>query len=59
MLGINMETEYIEVLRCPICKGELKVIKDKMNKKTEALKCLKCGELYNIKRNIPILFGKK
>lgn len=54
-----METEYIEVLRCPICKGELKVIKDKMNKKTEALKCLKCGELYNIKRNIPILFGKK
>ena len=44
--------EFLQILACPKCKGELKYIS---NKKKEYLICENCKLVYRIKEEIPIL----
>jgi len=43
-----LNKELLEILACPICKGEL-ILKD------DKLICLKCKKYYPIKDGIPIM----
>ncbi len=40
----------LEVLACPVCKTAVKLTPDK-----KGLKCAKCGRVYPIKDDIPIM----
>ena len=53
-----MKKDLMEILACPICKGELKLeVKEEDSKEviTGTLKCPKCSEGYPIKDAIPNL----
>ena len=42
--------ELLEILGCPLCHEEVKPVGD-----DEGLKCVKCGRIYPIKDDIPIM----
>jgi uncharacterized protein YbaR (Trm112 family) len=53
-----MKKDLMEILACPVCKGDLKLeIQEEDEKEviTGTLKCLKCSESYPIKDAIPNL----
>lgn len=45
---MELPKKVLDILVCPICKGDLKQNKNK-------LICTKCKKIYFIKDNIPIL----
>ncbi|HIQ32341.1 MAG TPA: Trm112 family protein [Methanothermococcus okinawensis] len=47
--------EYLEILQCPACGGDLELLEEKMEYK---LQCKRCGESYPIVDDIPILLRK-
>ena len=54
---INMKRELMNILACPMCKGDLKLEVEKGDGEviTGTLYCAKCDELYPIEDGIPNL----
>ena len=53
-----MKHELMEILVCPVCKGELQLNVEKENEReivTGSLYCAKCAETYPIQDTIPNL----
>ena len=53
-----MKKELMEILACPVCKGDLKLAVDEENEAeivTGSLYCRKCDVRYPIKDTIPNL----
>lgn len=53
-----MKKELIEILACPLCKGELQLDIEEENDKeivTGSLNCAKCDQRYPIVDSIPNL----
>jgi uncharacterized protein YbaR (Trm112 family) len=53
-----MKRELMDILACPVCKGELKLTVEEENQKeivTGSLYCAKCQERYPIVDTIPNL----
>ncbi len=53
-----MKRELMDILACPLCKGELERSVEKENKQeivTGSLYCQKCNERYPISETIPNL----
>jgi len=53
-----MKRELMEILACPVCKGELELTVEKENAKeivSGSLYCRKCNERYPITDTIPNL----
>ena len=53
-----MKRDLMEILACPVCKGDLKLEVQEEDAKeviTGTLTCLKCSEKYPIKDTIPNL----
>ena len=53
-----MKKKLMEILVCPVCKGELKLAIERENGDeiiTGSLYCAKCGVTYPIKEGIPHL----
>ena len=53
-----MKRELMQILVCPVCKGELKLTVDEENEKeivTGSLHCPKCNVTYPITDTIPNL----
>lgn len=52
-----MKRDLMEILCCPVCKGnlELKVIEEEEEIITGELICKKCNTIYPIKEGIPNL----
>jgi len=46
----ELSQELLDILACPVCKGELEY-----KKKANKLYCAKCKHNYPIKEGIPIL----
>ena len=46
----ELNKELLEVLACPVCKGDLSY-----NKAKQELNCRKCRKTYKIKEGIPVL----
>ena len=42
--------KLLEILRCPVCKSELKLKDD-----GKALKCTECKRIYPIRDDIPVM----
>ena len=42
--------ELLEILACPLCREEVKPTSD-----DTGLKCVKCGRIYPVKDDIPIM----
>ena len=58
MLACPMKKELLEILACPVCKGELELKVDKEDSDeivTGSLYCRKCNVSYPIKDTIPNL----
>lgn len=47
---MGIDPELLEILACPLCKEEVKLIKD-----GEGLQCVKCGRIYPVRDGIPIM----
>jgi uncharacterized protein YbaR (Trm112 family) len=45
-----IDKSLLDILACPLCKAEIEYL-EKANK----LRCLKCGRLYPIRDDIPIM----
>jgi len=53
-----MKRELMDILACPLCKGELKLSVEEENEQeivTGSLYCQKCNERYPISETIPNL----
>ncbi len=53
-----MKKELMEILACPVCKGDLELKVDKEDAGeiiTGSLRCTKCNESYPIEDSIPNL----
>ncbi len=53
-----MKKELMEILACPVCKGDLQLEITEEDAKeviTGTLKCPKCSQIYPIKDSIPNL----
>ncbi len=53
-----MKRELMDILACPLCKGELKLSVEEENEQeivTGSLYCQKCHERYPISETIPNL----
>ena len=53
-----MKKDLMEILACPMCKGELELTIEEEDEKevvTGSLSCAKCSETYPIKDAIPNL----
>jgi uncharacterized protein YbaR (Trm112 family) len=53
-----MKRELMDILACPMCKGELQLAVEEENEKeivTGSLYCAKCHERYPIEDTIPNL----
>ena len=53
-----MKRELMDILACPVCKGELKLTVEKEDEKeviTGSLHCTKCNVDYPINEGIPNL----
>ncbi len=47
-----MDKELLNILACPVCKGQVKLAKNKII-------CQKCRRKYPIKNNIPIMLEEE
>ena len=47
-----LRKELLDILCCPKCRGTLDYKPEK-----ETLTCLKCGKVYQIKNDIPIMLA--
>lgn len=47
---MSISQEFLELLACPQCKGDLKLARDEAG-----LICENCRLLYEIRENIPVL----
>ena len=45
-----IKRELLDILCCPICKGDLEYKAEK-----NTLTCKKCGKVYDVKDDIPIM----
>jgi uncharacterized protein len=57
-----MKRELMDILACPVCKGELKLTVTGENKKeivSGSLFCVKCNHTYLIEDTIPNLLPPK
>ena len=45
-----LDKELLKILCCPKCKGDLKYEEEK-----QTLTCTKCGKVYTVKDDIPIM----
>jgi hypothetical protein len=45
---VNIDAKLLEIIRCPDCRGELKV-------SGEELVCASCGLAYPVRDDIPLL----
>lgn len=45
-----LKKELLEILCCPKCKGDLEYSSEK-----NTLTCNKCGKVYQVKNDIPIM----
>ena len=43
-----LDKELLDVLACPICKGDVELIEDK-------IVCKACGKKYLVKNGIPVM----
>lgn len=53
-----MKKDLMEILACPVCKGDLQLEiteEDAREVITGTLKCIKCSQIYPIKDSIPNL----
>jgi uncharacterized protein YbaR (Trm112 family) len=50
--------EYLEVLACPSCKGDLEY-KEGLEGHPEGFYCKKCGLLYPIIEDIPVMLPEE
>ncbi len=50
ILAMAVSKQLLDVLICPVCKGELQVKEDQT-----AIKCLQCQRVYPIRDDIPIM----
>jgi uncharacterized protein len=57
-----MKRELMDILACPVCKGDLKLTVTEENKKeivSGSLFCVKCNHSYPIEDTIPNLLPPK
>jgi hypothetical protein len=47
---MSLNPEFLEILRCPACKGKVELRPD-----NSALKCIECRRVYPIRDDIPIM----
>lgn len=47
---MSIDPELLEILACPLCKEEVKLIKN-----GEGLQCVKCKRIYPIRDGIPVM----
>ncbi|MGQ9618802.1 MAG: Trm112 family protein [Candidatus Aminicenantia bacterium] len=47
---MRIDKELLEILACPLCKEEVKVVKN-----GEGLQCVKCKRIYPVRDGIPIM----
>jgi hypothetical protein len=45
-----LNPELLSILCCPACRGELAY-----DEKAEKLTCTRCGRVYDVQNNIPVL----
>ncbi len=45
-----LEKELLDILACPVCKGELRYLEEK-----EILVCDRCRVYYEVREGIPVL----
>ncbi len=52
-----MKRELLEILRCPVCLGELDLSVEREDEEIikGTLKCKKCGRIYSIEEGIPMM----
>lgn len=52
-----MKRDLLDILRCPVCLGELELKIDIENGEIikGSLKCKKCGRVYRIEEGIPMM----
>ena len=48
--NMSVPKELLEILACPLCQEEVKPTED-----GSGLKCAKCGRIYPVKGDIPIM----
>ena len=46
--------ELLEILACPLCREEVKPVAN-----GDGLKCVKCGRLYPVRDDIPIMLAEE
>ena len=47
---MSVPKELLEILACPLCREEVKPTGD-----ADGLKCVKCGRIYPVRDDIPIM----
>lgn len=47
---MSIDPELLEILACPLCKEEVKLVKN-----GEGLQCVKCRRIYPIRDGIPVM----
>ncbi|MCL2878506.1 MAG: Trm112 family protein [Acidobacteria bacterium] len=46
--------ELLEILACPLCREEVQPTQD-----GDGLKCVKCGRVYPVRDDIPIMLAEE
>ncbi len=47
---MTMNKELLEILACPLCKKDVKVVKE-----GDGLQCVKCKRIYPVRYGIPVM----
>ncbi|MBN1222614.1 MAG: Trm112 family protein [Candidatus Aminicenantes bacterium] len=47
-----IDPRLLEILACPVCKGDIKLTLDE-----QGLKCIECARVYPIEDDIPVMLG--
>jgi uncharacterized protein len=45
-----LSKDFLEILVCPLCKESVRLTSD-----GQGLKCIKCGRIYPIRGDIPVM----
>ncbi len=51
---LPIDKELLEILACPVCKGDIKVTED-----GKGLQCVECGRIYPIRDGIPVMLEEE
>jgi uncharacterized protein YbaR (Trm112 family) len=51
---MTIKPEFLELLRCPVCKANVELKPD-----GNALKCINCHRIYPIRDDIPVLLREE